>query len=165
MAVRFYDEALIAKIHKWVKDPNLTILAPEESKRLFQIKADETFDKPISLPLVSLSRSPEVRLDYPHKKPLTFDGKMLDAAGLYSFQLDAIPMQLSYQLDIYTRYVDEGDEYMRNFLFNLVNHPKLIIELPYNDRHVQHTANINVLSPIEENSDVPQHLFADQFVR
>lgn len=143
----------------------MVILSPDDSKKLFQITADRTDDKPLTLPLIALSRSDDVALDFPHKKPLTFDGKMLDAARNYSFQLDAIPMSLNYQLDIYTRFADEGDEYLRNFIFNLVNHPRLLVELPYYDRKITHTANINVLSPISENSDIPQHLFGDQFTR
>lgn len=166
MAVRFYDEALITKLQRWIKDPNMVILSPDESSRLFQIRADQTHDKPLQLPLIALSRAPDVELDFPHKKPMSFDGKMTKAVeGVYSYQLDAIPMRLQYQLDIYTRYADEGDEYMRNFVFNLVNHPRLTIHLPYNDQQLTHTANIDVLSPVSENSDIPQHLFGDQFTR
>jgi hypothetical protein len=140
-------------------------LGPEESRYLFQIRADQTQDKPLKLPLISLSRNTDVELDFPHKKPLSFDGKMIAAAGDYSYQIDAIPMRLQYQLDIYTRYAAEGDEYMRNFVFNFVNHPKLLIHLPYNNAQVTHTANVDILSPVSENSDIPQHLFKDQFTR
>lgn len=143
----------------------MVILGPEESKRLFQIRADNAQDKPLALPLVALTRTADVELDFPHKKPLSFDGKMTMATNTYSYQLDAIPMRLRYQLDIYTRYADEGDEYMRNFVFNLVNHPKLLVHLPYQDQQLTHTANIDILSPIAENSDIPQLLFSDQFTR
>ena len=41
MAIRFYDKALSAKIESWIKDPNMTILKPDEVTRLLQIQADK----------------------------------------------------------------------------------------------------------------------------
>ena len=55
MAIRFYDEAIYEKIKKWVKDPNVSILKPDETERLFKQKADENKDKPITLPLITIS--------------------------------------------------------------------------------------------------------------
>ena len=54
MAIRYYDKALVEKITKWVKDPNMRILKPEEVTRLFQQTADINNDKPISLPLIAI---------------------------------------------------------------------------------------------------------------
>ena len=62
MAIRYYDKALVEKITKWVKDPNMRILKPEEVTRLFQQTADINNDKPISLPLIAISREPNVEI-------------------------------------------------------------------------------------------------------
>ena len=40
MAIRYYDEALTEKIKSWVKDPDMRVLSPNDSTRLFQMKAD-----------------------------------------------------------------------------------------------------------------------------
>jgi hypothetical protein len=40
MAVKLYDEALINKIRKWVIDDKITITSPDETRRLFQYRAD-----------------------------------------------------------------------------------------------------------------------------
>ena len=56
MAIRFYDDALTDKIKKWVKDPNMKILKPSESTRLFQLRADHSNDEPLTLPLIAISR-------------------------------------------------------------------------------------------------------------
>lgn len=96
MAIRYYDEALIDKIKNWVKDPKLTVLGTDESTRLFQIRADLNNDKPITLPLVALSREHDVNLLIPHKTPMSFDGKMIWSDGVKSLSLNAIPITLPY---------------------------------------------------------------------
>ena len=165
MSVRLYDDALVKKIKNWVKDENVRILSPDETLELFQKIANDKNDEPISLPIISLTRSREVDLDHPHKKMMNFDGMMLDATVDKSLQIDAIPMTLNYQLDIYTRYKYEADEYMRNFVFNLVNHPKVKVVLPYNDINYTHYSNVRLIPTIEDNSDVPNRLVSDQFTR
>lgn len=79
--------------------------------------------------------------------------------------LSNIPIGLNYQIDIYTRYFAEADEYMRNFVFNIINYPTLNIEIPYNNINYTHTSNIRLLSEIEDNSDIPERLIAGQFTR
>lgn len=174
MAVRFYDEALKNKIQDWIKDPNIKVLSPNDTTRLFQIKADETNDKPITLPLISLSRDSEVRIRNANKRVMSFDGVRVRAIDNETkeeinpgraYKLNAIPVAITYQLDIYTRYYEEADEYARNFLFNLINYPKLTIEIPYNNVSLTHDSNINLNSSIEDNSEVPLKLFSDQFYR
>lgn len=165
MSVRLYDDALVKKIKNWVKDEKVRILSPDETLELFQKTANDKNDEPISLPIISLTRSREVDLDHPHKKMMTYDGMMLDATIDKSLQIDAIPMTLNYQLDIYTRYKYEADEYMRNFVFNLVNHPKVKVVLPYNDINYTHYSNVKLVPTIEDNSDVPNRLVSDQFTR
>lgn len=165
MSVRLYDDALVNKIKNWVKDEKVRILSPDETLELFQKTANDNNDEPISLPIISLTRSREVDLDHPHKKMMTYDGMMLDATIDKSLQIDAIPMTLNYQLDIYTRYKYEADEYMRNFVFNLVNHPKVKVVLPYNDINYTHYSNVRLVPTIEDNSDVPNRLVSDQFTR
>ena len=79
--------------------------------------------------------------------------------------LNAIPMELSYQLDIYCKYFNEADEYLRNFLFNLINYPKISIEIPYNNTKIIHNSTIRVESPVTDTSDIPERLISGQFTR
>lgn len=165
MAIRFYDQALVDKIKRWTKDSNLTILTPEDVNRMLQVRLDQSNDKPVTLPLISISRAGEVDILQTQKKPMSFDGMMLEATSQKSMQLDAIPISIGYQLDIYTRYYEEGDEYLRNFIFNFINFPKLEITIPYNNSNIKHTANVRVVSPVEDNSDIPERLMPGQFTR
>lgn len=165
MSVRLFDEALVTKMNDWIKDDNLKVLSPEDTTRLFQMIANQNNDKPIKLPLIALSRNNEIELVNTSKRMLTYDGIMLDANKEKSLQIDAIPIVLNYQLDIYTRHMKEADEYMRNFVFNMLNMPKVKVILPYNDIDYEHWSNIQLLKTIEDNSDIPQKLFGDQFTR
>lgn len=165
MGVRFYDEAISNKIANWVKDPNLKILKPDEATRLFELTADRTKDAPFTLPLISISRNRDIEILAPQKQPKTFAGFSLKTDEEVNIPVNVIPIQLGYQIDIYTKGMAEADEYIRNFVFNLINYPKLIIELPYNDLKFKHESNISLESSITDNSDIKEHLFADQFVR
>lgn len=173
MAVRFYDEALTEKIKRWVKDPNLRVLKPQETAEMIRMQADLKYDKPITLPLITLSRDTKITLLNTNKQPKTYDGFRIRAydnegkevALSKTQKLNVIPMQLEYQLDIYTQYMDEADEYVRNFVFNFVNYPNVKIEIPYNDCKLTHESTIYCANDIEDNSDIPQRLFPTQFTR
>ncbi len=165
MAIRFYDSALTDKIKSWVKDPNMTILGPNESSRLFQLKADESGDKPLKLPLIAISRDTNFDIISTAKKPLTYDGGHLDATEDTSMLLNGIPISLAYQLDIYCKYFAEADEYVRNFIFNIINFPNVHIEIPYNDAKVVHNSTISLEQTVSDNSDIPERLIPGQFTR
>ena len=171
MGARLYDEALVAKIQKWIKDPNLHILKPNETSRLLKMKADEGNDS-ITLPLIGLSRS-GYRILNTNKQPKSFDGvtiRVYDKEGKLvnkgsGMKLNAIPIQLEYYLDIYTIDFEECDEYARNFIFNFINYPTSYVEIPYNDVKVTHKFTMHLEEDVEDNSDVPERLFPDQFTR
>lgn len=166
MAIRFYDEALAGKIQRWMpEESKIKILKPDETAALFSIRADETGDKPVKLPLIALSRDPSIEILNTNKQVMTFDGVVVGSTSKQSITLNAIPIQLTYQLDIYTAKMAEADEYLRNFLFNIINYPKLTIGIPYNDQNLTHNSNIRLISTVNDNSDIPQRRFRDQFVR
>ena len=188
MSVSYYDNALTAKIQGWIKSDTLKVMSPDQSLRLFQTISDVQKDKAVTLPLISLSRAPNLEISSDHKKPMSFDGLMiahpefpeelktdkerqewlddLRAKGkAKSLQVNAIPMVVNYQLDIYTKTLKEADEYVRNFLFNFINHPKLTLEIPYNGVNYKHDCNVKIVSPVQDNSDIPSRLFPVQFYR
>lgn len=170
MAIRLYDEALAKKINNWLpKDKNriIKILKPDEVQRLFEIEADEKNDSPLTLPLISISRDTTVDLISTVKQPMSFDGLMLDSNSQTkkTLQLDAIPININYQLDIYTKRYDEGDELLREVIFKIVNNPQLVIELPYNGQKFKHVASIHLQNQAEDTSSISQRVFPGQFTR
>ena len=105
----------------------------DETKRLFETKADDTNDKPIKLPFITLSRSNDIELLSSIKNLRSFNGLTVSKTQESTLQMNVIPIKVEYQLDIYTKTYEEGDEYLRNFLFKLINNPQIVIDIPYND--------------------------------
>ena len=165
MSASLYDKALVNKLQNWIKDDTLKITSPNETRRLFEYKADITNDKPIELPLITLRKDPTMTILQTNKKPTSFDGWRKDVISTGTTQLNNVPIQLNYQIDIYTRYEEEAEEYVRNFVFNIINYPKLEIEIPYNNSNIKHNSNIRLLPDINNNSDIPERLIPGQFTR
>lgn len=165
MSIRYYDEALVDKIKRWVKDPNLQIIKPEESTRLFEMVADENKDQPLSLPLISISRDRSIEIINTQKQIKTFQGFNQSDKESINIPANVIPINVGYQIDIYTKGMIEADEYVRNFVFNFINYPRMKINIPYNNLNVEHVVDLHLDSNIADNSDIKEHLFSDEFVR
>lgn len=165
MSVRYYDEALSSKIKSWMVDQTIPVLSPEDSSRLFQILSYEKKDKPLTLPLISLSRDTNLEILNISRRPLTYDGAVVAYNEKSSQLLNAIPIRLTYQLDIFTKTAEEGDEYLRNFIFNIINFPRLNVNIPYNNINYTHMANITLDSTVANNTEIPQRIFPGQFTR
>ena len=56
MGVKLYDDAIVSKFKQWTQRTNIHIYSPSETKRIFEIIAEQTNDKPIGLPFIGLSR-------------------------------------------------------------------------------------------------------------
>lgn len=168
MAIRYYDDVIAAKLKRWIPDnSNLRILKPDETKRLFELIADDNKDKAFKLPFIALSRKPDIEIVRNTKSVQTFDGLRLYASPdlAETVQMNVLPIKVEYQLDIYTKTLEEGDEYVRNFLFKLINNPTIKIEVPYNDTHIEHIANLRVLNTVSDTSAIAERIFPGQFTR
>lgn len=183
MAIRYYDDAVAQKLQSWMPESSkLRIIKPDETKRLFELLANDQNDTPIIMPFIALSRNTDIELISNIKQPRSYDGLRLRNINTETYTdfinptplLNILPIKVKYQLDIYTKYADEGDEYLRNFLFKLINNPTISIGIPYNSTNLQkeepeiyleHVANIRVLNTISDTSGIPQRLFSGQFTR
>jgi len=171
MSISLYDKAIYDKIHAWLPDPRLRILKVDETAQLFRMAADIKNDAPLTLPLVSILRKSEVSLLQSTKSMLTYNGIILNKEAVEQgqdaryAQLNGIPIEVTYQIDIYTKKYYEGDEMIRELAFQLINNPKLEIEIPYCSVNIVHPAYIRVIGSIVDNSDIAEKRFADQFTR
>jgi len=178
MALRYYDDAVIKKLLRWIpENQGLRVLKPDESKRLFEIIADDTGDKPFKLPFIALSRNTDIELLSNIKQNRSFDGLRLNnntydpQTGGYKLEdgstilFNIIPVLPQYQLDIYTKTEEEADELLRNILFKLINNPAIYISIPYNGNNIMHIANIRVLPNVSDNSGINERIFSGQFYR
>ena len=171
MAINYYDEAITQKIKNWLADSSkLRVLSPDESSRLIQLAADDSEDKPLKLPVIAISRNKDIELESAIKQNKSFDGFILhkDETTSTTVHMNVIPIKTTYQLDIYTKKRIEADEYVRQYLFKLINNPQIIVEIPYPHEDncvLRHTANLRVLNTISDTSDIPTHIFAGQFYK
>lgn len=168
MAINYYDEAITNKIKGWLADSSkLRVLSPDESNRIIQLNAEDSKDEPLKLPLIAISRNKDIEIESTIKQNKSFDGLIIgkDDNTATTIHLNVIPIKTTYQLDIYTKKRIEVDEYVRQYLFKLINNPQIIIEIPYNNYIVRHTANLRVLNTISDTSDIPTHIFNGQFYK
>lgn len=165
MAVRYYDDVLAAKLKRWNPASDLRVLKPNEVKRLFSLSAEDTKDAPMTLPFVALSRNNDLEIETNVKTPKSYAGLKLRQTEAETMLLNAIPVRPQYQLDIYTKTAEEGDEYLRQYLFKLINNPVIKIVIPYNGVEVEQIANIRVLNTVSDTSELSERLFSGQFNR
>jgi hypothetical protein len=136
--------------------------------------------------MITLSRRDELELLSTAKNPKSYDGLRLIPKEVPTdlttfkgenfkrakasipegtFVYNVIPIRPEYQLDIYAKTAEECEEYVRNFLFKLINNPTMRIEIPYNDLKLEHTAYIRILPNIANTSAIAERLFSGQFTR
>lgn len=165
MSVKLYDDALLNKFKKWVANTPTILTGVNETKRLFETVIDKNNDKPIQLPLIALSRPGGYSILNKNKRPLTHIGATTVLNEKRGAKLNIVPISISYQIDIYCRYLEEADEYARNLVFNIINYPKLEVAIPYENQGLSHISNIRLNSDVEDNSDIPERLIPGQFTR
>jgi hypothetical protein len=168
LAINYYDEAVTQKIKNWLADSTkLRVLSPDETTRLIQLSAEDSNDQPLKLPLIAISRNKDIEIESAIKQNKSFDGLIIgtDKATATTIHLNVIPVKTTYQLDIYTKKRIEADEYVRQYLFKLINNPQIIIDIPYNGYLVRHTANLRVLNTVSDTSDIATHIFPGQFYK
>ena len=168
MAIDYYDEAVTQKIKNWLADNStMRVLSPDESNRLIQLTAEDSGDKPLNLPVIAISRNKDIELLSTIKQNKSFDGLVIksDMAKNSVVHFNVLPIKTTYQIDFYTKTRAEVDEYVRQYLFKLINNPQIIIKIHYNNYIVEHTANLRVLNTISDTSDISTHIFPGQFYK
>lgn len=174
--VNLYDEALLAKLKRWTEKTDIHIYGPEQTRQMLEVIADTTNDTPIKLPIVCLRRKGGYTILNTNKRVLTYEGLAIktddetktidkDDENKNLMVLNAIPISIQYQLDIYTRYLKEADAYCRDFIFNIINHPNVQVVIPYNNANFVHNSTIRVSADVEDNSDIQERLVVGQFTR
>lgn len=135
---------------------------------VFNIIGDLSDDK-INMPLISLQRNgwslaskkPQYMIwsGYPVKEDYDNDGK-IDKIS----RIQAIPITINYQLDVWTRDRITNDAIMREIIFYYTQRPTLLVKIPYGLNYV-HDFNIFFDNDIEDNSDIVEHVNRGQFFR
>lgn len=135
---------------------------------VFNIIGDLSEDR-IDMPLVSLQRVGWSIRDF---KPqyMTFSGTIVeqetdeDDTVISEKRIQAIPIQVNYQLDVWTRDRITNDAIMRELIFYYTIRPTLLVKIPYG-LNLTHNFNIFFDPTVEDNSDIVEHKNRGQFFR
>lgn len=159
MSAFLYDKALVEKFKKWTSSSKTQVYGPSETRRLYEIIADSTTDSEIKLPIIAISRDMgyEITNAGTTRRPLSYDGvdREYNEETNSMKIINAIPISITYQIDVYARKAEEADILMRNLVFNIVNYPAMEISIP--DADLNHTARISLSSStITDNSNMSE---------
>lgn len=135
---------------------------------VFNIIGDLSDDR-IDMPLISLQRNswtlaskkPQYMIwsGYPVKEDYDNDGT-IDKIS----RIQAIPITINYQLDVWTRDRITNDAIMREIIFYYTQRPTLLVKIPHG-LDLVHDFNIFFENDIEDNSDIVDHVNRGQFFR
>ncbi len=165
MSVSLYDKAVLDKLYKWGLNNSSTILAPDDIQNLYEVYSDKTNDKELVLPLICLNRNGNFTIQNVNKQPLSLNALTISRNRNHLETLNAIPIEIDYQLDIFTRKRAQADEYARELTFNFINYPELSIEIPYEGTNYVHNSTIILNGEVQDNSSIPERLIHGQFTR
>lgn len=164
MSAVFYDEAFLKKLKSWTEKAKVNLYGPSDARKVFEIEADLHNDKPIKLPIIVLNRNGYEIKNF-NRTPMTFDGKRLYADEQKVKQVNAIPIVLTYTLDVYARFYEEADAYMRELIFNIINYPQLEIVVPYLSFNYKHYSNIRIVNNQVSDNSGSVAISKDQIVK
>lgn len=177
MSTYLYDEALVRKFKSWTHTSEIEIYGPNETSRVFGVIADKTNDEPIKLPLIYIERDRSFNIinSGTTRRPLSYDGKDINVSDSRGEILNAIPISISYQVNVYTRYAKEADILIRNLIFNVINYPALEIIVPkvsiYDEKmkeykDYKHTARIEFgNTEIQDNSNEKERFIEGNYTK
>lgn len=177
MSTYLYDEALVRKFKSWTHSSQIEIFGPNEFSRVIELMADRSGDKPIELPIIYIERDRGFNIinNGTTRRPLSYDGKDINANSYQSDILNAIPISISYQVNVYTRYAKEADILIRNLIFNVINYPGLEVVVPkvgiYNEDtdsydEFKHTARIEFgNTEIQDNSNEKERFIEGNYTK
>ncbi len=162
--IYLYDTALLNRLKRWFNNPNITI--SRDTKALFTSQADINENDSFPFPLVAVTRADTIGILETNKKPKSFRSQKFDLVSdkTQINVLNAIPISLAYQIDIYTRHRLENDNILRELVFKIINNPSLEIEIP-NSGEKTHRFNMRLRDTIIDNSDIPEHLIRWEYFR
>lgn len=138
------------------------------AENVFEIIGDVSNDE-IKFPLISLVRTgwsiSDEKPEMMTKAGALKDVKIGDKDGkLKQIRLQAIPISINYQIDVWTRTRIDNDAVTRELVWYYTLNPQLLVEIPHG-LNMTHPFNIFFESEIEDNSDIVEHINRGQYFR
>jgi len=165
MSLALYDQAFLKKLKAIAEKTSIHVYSVEETRRLFEVIADETNDKPLTLPIICLHRGSGYTIAETGNNPRSINALRVVSTDAGSIVLNHMQISIDYQIDVYARKFEEADAIMRELVFILTNTPNVIITIPYDGINYLHKSALNISKTIRDNSSVAERLISGQFSR
>lgn len=160
MSVYLYDNAIVETFKSIINDDRIYITPAENVIRTIARLNDDD----VQFPMISLTRT-GTQLQPSHFS-MRYDGLPVyaDYNNEVMQKLQAMPIRINYQVDIWTRNREENDNLVRELVFYLSTHQAMYVDIPYelNQKHVFTFALDNT---IDDNSDIINHKNSGEYFR
>lgn len=176
MSVYAYDEALVQDLRRIFSDGRIHIIPPEDTFDLIGTLHNDR----INFPLITVTR-PGWSLSSNKPEHMIFEGlpdkitmsteKVPDRrtkgfdSSFKVIRLQAIPIRINYQIDIWSESRLENDNIMREIIWYYTLHPTLNVRILYEDVERFHHFNVFFDTDIEDNSDITSHKERGRYFR
>lgn len=166
-----YSNAILEKLRELTANSETPILITDLGDNLFRrsILGSNSSTEEVKLPLIGLSRT-GWRLSRDKNYSMLKSGVSRDLFedsddqeySIETFKevrdnkpaiVQAIPIEIDYQLDIVTNTLIENDMIVREFFFYFLQNPTLVVKVPY-QLDFNHTVNFIIGDEVEDNSDI-----------
>lgn len=167
MSIRLYDEAIVWKIKSWLPtETKVSVLSPDDLSRLYEIEAWENGDKPVTLPMITVSRNTDVTMELPTWTPSSRYGYTMATNEDKWIKFRNITIKLDYQIDIYTKKAIEADALLTELVYKLMLDNQVVVHIKnWENLDLKHVSTITLDSTLRDTSDISERLFPGQFTR
>lgn len=174
VGVYAYDLAIIEDLRarfnhtKDGKQKTNNIIQITNAENVFNIIGDIQNDN-IQFPIISLVRTGWQIEDYSQEfmnNSGGLVGYLEDEPGsrVRQVRLQAIPIQINYQLDIWTQNRLDNDIIAREFIWFYKQNPQMRVKIPHG-LNITHPFNIGIENEIVDNSDIAEHNSRGRYYR
>lgn len=174
VGVYAYDMALVEDLRvrfNYTKDGK-----PKTNNKIQITNAEDVFriigdieNDNIEFPIISLVRTGWRLLDFSQEfqnNTGALIGHLEDPSGtrIRQVRLQALPIQINYQLDIWTQNRIDNDIIAREFIWFYKLNPQLLVKIPHG-LNITHPFNIGIEPEIVDNSDIGEHNSRGRYYR
>lgn len=153
MSAYLYDDAIVDNLRKVIGDDRIHLTVVERAMDVIPRIDEDKF----TLPLITLSRTGWRIQSDNHNHAARYEGGLAEIHPyndeLRIKRVQFIPMQLDYNLDVWTRTRRENDEIVRELFWYFLISPTLQVHVPY-DLEFDHNFNLFIEPDVEDNSDI-----------
>lgn len=159
MSVYWYDEAIVNTLRTITGDTRVSIVPTDTLFRYVANLKDDT----ITFPLISLTRL-GYTLIQTGRTPTSSQGYPIGSSDGVVRELQFIPIQVNYQLDVISRKRDDNDMIVDELIFYFINNPSMNVMIG-KGADIPHKFSMMFNPDVIDNSDIESHMSRGEYFR